>query len=154
MLIYKINAAVTLTFSMRGFMSHILTNILWLKLIPSMFICRFCHPKLGQMCWLTTALLENVRGVVGALLSPLSGRLFHDFPEMRWKDSVMTEWKKVLRPFSDGWLVGWTSLHRFRNPSCAPKLVLIVWYKCQPSCQNETESLQTMANEEKVKVCV
>lgn len=86
-----------------------------------MFICRFCHPKLGQMCWLTTALLENVRGVVGALLSPPSGRLFHDFPEMRWKDSVMTEWKKVLRPFSDGWLVGWTSLHRFRNPSCAPK---------------------------------
>lgn len=62
-----------------------------------MFICRFCLPKLGHVCWLTPGLLENVTGVVGALLSLLSGRLFHDFPEMRWKDSVMTERKKVLQ---------------------------------------------------------
>lgn len=42
-------------------------------------------------------LLENVTGVIGVLLSLLSGWLFHDFPEMQWKDFAMKEWKKQLK---------------------------------------------------------
>ena len=79
-------------------------------------ICRFWPPQIGHMCWLTPGLLENVTGVRGVLLSLLSGRLFHDFPEMQWKDFAMKEWKKSgSRPFSDGWLVGWKSPHRLKK---------------------------------------
>lgn len=60
-------------------------------------ICRFWPPQIGHMCWLTPGLLENVTGVIGVLLSLLSGRLFHDFPEMQWKDFAMKEWKKLLQ---------------------------------------------------------
>lgn len=60
-------------------------------------ICRFWPPQIGHMCWLTPGPLENVTGVIGVLLSLLSGRLFHDFPEMQWKDFAMNEWKKLLQ---------------------------------------------------------
>lgn len=84
-------------------------------------ICKFWLPEIGHMCWLTPGLLENVTGVIGILLSPLSGRLFRDFREMQWKDSAMKEWKKLLQtPFSDGWLVGWKSPRRFKkSPMCS-----------------------------------
>ena len=50
---------------------------------------------------LTPQLLENVTGVTAVLLSPLSGRLFHNFPQMKWKYFAMKEWNK--KSFADVW---------------------------------------------------
>lgn len=80
--------------------------------------------QISHMCWLTPGLLENVTGVTGVLLSLLSGCLFHDFPEVQWKDFAMKEWKHnpLPAPFL---MVGWWVGNHFsvkRNPSCAPNI--------------------------------
>lgn len=72
------------------------------------------------MCWLTPGLLENVTGAIVVLLSLLSGRFFHDFPEMQWKEFAMKEWKKNLPPDPSMMVGRWVGNHR--NPPYAPNI--------------------------------
>lgn len=93
------------------------------NILPCSLERTFGPPQIGHMCWLTRGLLENVTGVTGVLLSLLSGRLFHDFPEMQWKDFASERMEKTAQDPSlmVGWWVGNDSIAR-RNPSCAPNI--------------------------------
>lgn len=67
------------------------------------------------MCWLVPGLLENVTGVIAALLS---GWFFHVFPEMQWKEFVMKDWKPPLDPS----LMGGRWVGNHRNPPHTPNI--------------------------------